>query len=226
MKLPSYWRERPAFTLTRKVCAAFDEVLAAAQPGMVAPLRYDLDLPRWQFLCYLAEVRAYALHGSPNHAIVEFEPRQSRDLNSFGAQRAVYAAADGIWPMYFALLDRARYPTTLINGCIRVIDRDGRASGPYYQFSVGKHVLSLRPWQAGTVYILPKETFVPEPPIPFEDLLVQTTQLASPVAVRPIAKLAIAPEDFPFLDQVMAHEDARLEEYTQALRTGAPWPEG
>jgi hypothetical protein len=40
-----------------------------------------------------------------------------------------------------------------------------------------------------------------------------------------MARLEVAPEDFPFLKDIRGLDDARLAEYGQAMQTGAPWPE-
>ena len=61
--------------------------------------------------------------------------------------------------------------------------------------------------------------------IPFGALEAHIPQLASVEAVRPLARVAVVPDDFPFLAQVRGHEDERLEEYTRAMETGGPWPE-
>ena len=53
---------------------------------------------------------------------------------------------------------------------------------------------------------------------------VKIAQLASFEPVVPLAKLSVAPEDFPFLNQIRGHDDERLQEYATALQTGAPWP--
>ena len=50
-------------------------------------------------------------------------------------------------------------------------------------------------------------------------------QLASLVPVKPFAKLEVLPEDFPFLKDIRGLDDNRLEEYGQAMASGAPWPE-
>jgi len=50
-------------------------------------------------------------------------------------------------------------------------------------------------------------------------------QLASPVHVKPLARLEIRPEDFPFLSQIRGHDDSRLAEYGIAMQAGAPWPD-
>jgi hypothetical protein len=79
MQLPSYWLSRPAFELTDAYRAAFDALLA--QPWNPAGLDYTLDAPKWAFLCYAAEARGLALHGSLNPDITEFEPRQASDFS-------------------------------------------------------------------------------------------------------------------------------------------------
>lgn len=226
LPLPAYWRTRPEVALDEPTRAAFDAALDnAVRQGPSEPMAYTLSAPKWQFLCYLAEVRGLVLHGSPQPAIAEFEPRQPTDINPFGAQRAVYAAADGIWPIYFAIVDRERYPTSLVNACVCIETPGATLSAPYYLFSVGRHVRDQHPYRDGTVYILPSEGFVPEPPFPFGSLLVHTAQRAGFSPVRPLAKLQVTPNDFPFLSEMLAHDDDRLAEYAQALQEGAPWPE-
>ena len=54
---------------------------------------------------------------------------------------------------------------------------------------------------------------------------VHFAQLACFEPLQPLAKLTVMPEDFPFLSQIRGHDDERLEEYANALQTGAPWPE-
>jgi hypothetical protein len=226
MNFPSYWQQRPVYPLDDALRKAFDDLLDRAQEqGADVPLEYTLGAPKWVFLCYAAEQRGLALHGSTNPQISLFEPRQPHDLNEFGAQMAVYAAADGIWPMYFAIVDRARYPTTLNNACIRVETGAGNLSDPYYLFSLGRTALKQYPYCRGFVYLLPRDSFVTEPPIPFGEIAIHSAQLASPVPVKPRAKLAVEPEDFPFLSKMLAHDDERLEVYAQAIRTLQPWPE-
>ena len=63
-----------------------------------------------------------------------------------------------------------------------------------------------------------------QPPMAFGSYEVQIAQLASFVPVQPLAKLAVTPDDFPFLAQIRGHDDRRLGEYAAALQTGAPWP--
>jgi len=224
MMLPDYWLTRPGVGLEKNTRVAFDELLTTSiRAGGCPTLQYSLPWPRWQFLCYAADHHDLALHGSGNPDIPLFELRQSNDLSEFGNQKAVYAASDGIWAMFFAIVDRSRV-MTVINACIRLEDETGALHGPYYVFSVSQSALPNRPWRNGTVYLLPRETFTVQPPMTFGSNTVHIAQLRSLQPVRPLAKLTVTPEDFPFLAQIRGHDDGRLQEYGTALQTGAPWP--
>ncbi len=84
---------------------------------------------------------------------------------------------------------------------------------------------ALRPWRSGTVYVLPGDTFELQPPLHLGEVEVRIPQLASTVAVRPLARVAVDPADFPFLAEIRGHDDDRLAEYAHAMESGAPWPE-
>jgi hypothetical protein len=215
---------RPEMPEDPAVLAAFDRLLAGAHAHPGATLDYALPAPKWQFLCHAAERNNLAVHGSGDPAISVFEPRQSNDLNEFGNRKAVYAAADGIWAMFFAIVDRDRVQS-ISNGCMRLAGPDGHVSEPYYFFSVSREALPEKPWRSGSVYLLPRETFVEQPPFPFGEYQVRIAQLASLEPVKPLARLDVTPEDFPFLERIRFHDHARLEEISRALQQGAPWPE-
>jgi hypothetical protein len=51
----------------------------------------------------------------------------------------------------------------------------------------------------------------------------QIEQWASPVDVRPLAKLAITPDDFPFLAEVRGHNMERIMERVRSDPGGFPW---
>lgn len=224
MVLPDYWLKRPSPAGDESAQRAFAELLAATlRMGGCPTIDYTLPWPKWQFLCHVADQHAIALHGSGAPDIALFEPRQSNDLNEFGNQKAVYAAADGLWAMFFAVVDRARV-MSITNACIRLETESGAVHGPLYVFSVSQSALASQPWRTGTVYLLPRTTFMTQQPIPFGSSTVHIAQLASFEAVQPLAKLTVAPEDFPFLRQIRGHDDQRLQEYATALQTGAPWP--
>ena len=224
MMLPDYWLTRPSVNFDERVQDAFDELLnRTLSSGACPTIEFTLPWPKWQFLCYLADHHNIAMHGSGNPDIGLFEPRQSKDLNEFGNQKAVYAASDGLWAMFFAIVDRGRV-MTVTNACVRLADETGTIHGPFYVFSVSQSALSSQPWRTGTVYLLPRSTFTVQSPIAFGSNQVQIAQLASFVAVEPLAKLTVTPADFPFLMQIRGHDDERLQEYATALQTGAPWP--
>jgi hypothetical protein len=225
INLPDYWLTRPGAISNAELEAAFDALLNSTRSHDGCPvIPFDLPAPKWQFLCHLAERHDIALHGSGNPNIAMFEPRQANDLSEFGNQKAVYAASDGIWAMFFAIVDRDQFALSVTNACVRLVDEYGKTHGPYYVFSVSRSALPLQPWRTGTVYLLPRETFAPQAPIPFGSNEVQIAQLASSAPVQPLARLTVTPEDFPFLAQIRGHDDQRLQEYATALQTGAPWP--
>jgi hypothetical protein len=225
MLLPDYWLTRPQESFDEAAQIAFDELLNRTLSSDGCPtIPYTLPWPRWQFLCHIADHHEIALHGSGDPNIALFEPRQSNDLNEFGNQKAVYAASDGLWAIFFAVVDRGRVGS-ITNACVSLASEAGDLHGPYYVFSVSRAALPNQPWRTGTVYLLPRGTFTFQPPMTFGPNQVHFAQLASLVPVQPLAKLTVTPEDFPFLAQIRGHDDHRLQEYATALQTGAPWPE-
>jgi hypothetical protein len=224
MLLPNYWLTRPSANFDANAQQAFDDLLETTlRLGGCPAIDYALPWPKWQFLCHVADQRAIALHGSGDPNIPEFEPRQSNDLGEFGNQKAIYAASDGLWAMFFAVVDRDRV-TSITNACVRLADDAGTVHGPFYVFSVSQTALPNQPWRTGTVYLMPRATFITQPSMAFGPYQVHIAQLASFVPVQPVAKLTVTPADFPFLAQIRGHDDQRLQEYATALQTGAPWP--
>ncbi|MBN6039897.1 hypothetical protein [Amycolatopsis sp. 195334CR] len=169
---------------------------------------HRVDASKWQFLCHAADRGDLVLHGSGNPGITEFVPRRPPDLTEFGSRHAVFAAADGIWPMFYAILDRDIGEFSMCTGCV---PDDGQAR---YHFSLTAATLARRPWRDGMVYLLPAATFERED---------SSAQAASPVPVRPVAKLAVRPTDFPFLHQVHGHHDDELRARAAADPGGFPW---
>lgn len=226
MQLPDYFQPRPPIDLDPDTVDAFERLYAQAiEHGSGQEIDYTLNTPKWQFLCYLADSKGLLLHGSGNGGIEEFEPRQSNDIEEFGNREAVYAASDGIWPLYFAIADRDGPVTSLTNACFRVVEPDGSRSEPYYFFSINGDALAKGPWRKGTIYILPRDSFEQQPLHKTGDMVAEIGQWASPVAVRPLARLSIEPEDFPFLSQVHGHDPALVQERAARNPGGFPWLE-
>jgi len=150
MELPCCFSPRPTPRPDCGTIAAFERLFAkTVERGAGRVIDYTLVAPKWQFLCYLCDHKEIVLHGSGQPDILEFEPRQSNDIAEFGNRRAVYAASDGIWPIYFAVIDRDGGVTSLVNSCARVVGSDGSRSEPYYFFSINADALSRRPGATG-----------------------------------------------------------------------------
>ena len=227
--LPDYWLERPPLSLDATTEAAIEELLASLSSGSgeldIREVARRHDVTLWTLLCGLAERRAIAFHGTGDPGIEMFEPHHPIEFGPFGDQKAVFATSDPIWAMFYAVVDRDRYEISLVNGCVTLTDDDGRQGVPHYFFSISRQVREHEPWRTGYLYLLPSETFVEQPSGPFAGQVGRIPQLASPVPVRPSARLAIAPDDFPFLEDIGGHDDDRLAEYAEAVMSAAPWPE-
>lgn len=225
MLLPDYWLTRPLAEPSEPARRAFDELLQdALRAGDCPTIEFTLPHQRWQFLCHVVEHHDLVAHGSADPGIDRFEPRRPSDLTEFGSQRAVYAASDGIWAMFFAIVDRDRVGS-ITNACVRLLDgADHEVGGPFYVFSVSDWALPQQPWHTGTVYLLPRRSFVAQPSVAFGDNRVRFEQVAGLEPVTPLAKLTVTPADFPFLDRIRGHDDDRLQELADALQSGQPWP--
>ncbi len=242
---PDYWLERPSTTFTAqdadRVLAQWsiagaasphastlnpsDEVRREQGGGSTSGVRLlsrPQNVPLWFVLCHLAESGRIALHGSSSGSITEFEPRHPHDENEFGNRRAVFAAGDGIWPLFHALLDRERFPhLSMNNGCVHPEGDPGRAR---YVFSVDASLLPRQPWSDGFVYLLPRDGFEEEPPVDSGGFKIRIPHLANPRPVRPIGRVRVVLEDFPLLGGVRGHDPKRMPEYAAAVRGLKPWP--
>lgn len=186
---------------------------------------YDLPYPVHEFIQYLNDRNQFIFHGSNNPDIDEFAPvRKSielRDESGRGNLQAVYGTHDGLWSMFFAIVDRDRLSGSIRNGVMYFHNAAGD-SLPVYNFSINQDQLAEQPWCNGALYLLPRATF--------NQLKLGEKALAnewaSEVAVQPIAKLRLKPSDFPFLNQIGGHDDgelARFQDLGTAVRDAARW---
>jgi hypothetical protein len=217
-----FLEHRPAMPTDETTLAAFDGTFEAAVATGGA-IDYRLAAPRWQFICHIADTRPVVLHGSGNPAIARFEPRQPEDTTEFGNRNAVYAASDGLWPMYFAILDRDRHPMTLINSAIRPIGPNGDLGESRYFFSICDTALAASPWRRGTLYFLPRQTFEPQPAVELNGNRAVILQWASAEPVTPLAQIAVGPEDFPLLDRIRGHDRESTFARARAEPEAFPW---
>jgi hypothetical protein len=128
-----------------------------------------------------------------------------RDETGRGNLQAVYGTHDGLWAMFFAIVDRANLRGSIRNGVMYFHNRQGDRIA-VYNFSVNQEQLAGKPWREGSLYLLPRTTF---------ERLKMTekayaNEWASRDAVKPLARLIVQPEDFPFLDRIDGHDDGEL----------------
>jgi hypothetical protein len=171
---------------------------AARNQSMDQDVPYTLPHRKVDFLRYLISEHDVLLHGSAAPRIAALMPRPQHDANGI-AVRGVFATADALWPLFFALIDRATFSGSMRNGCFVV---DGPIEQRYYFFSVNRSWLARSAWVPGTIYVLPRSGFrrTDLAPVYFDEWV-------SERPVQPIMKLSVTPQDFPFLPEVAGHEE-------------------
>jgi hypothetical protein len=174
------------------------------------------DLPVLPFLQWLAQERGLLFHGSVRDDLDVLEPiRLSRDATAFGDQQAVYASSDPAWAIYFATLRRDNGFRGTRNASFGIA---GKELYPrWYFFSLNEDALGEGRFGPGSIYVLPREPFRPQPPAYG---VLDTAHWVAPLPVRPLFRLAVAPADFPFVDLVIAHR-GREPMFATAIRAGA-----
>jgi hypothetical protein len=156
----------------------------------------ELPRPRLDFLRWLGEARGVVFHGSQRNDLVELSTeRRSRDATACGDQQAVYASSDPVWAIYFAVLRRDNGWRGTRNGSLGV---GGRR---FYFFVHNRGSQSPERFGSGSLYILPSDTFLAE------QGLIDTAHLVSHLPVRPLARVDVTPEDFPFRNRIGYYRD-------------------
>ena len=167
---------------------------AAAADALLAGEAVALSEPRLDFLRWLGEHRDVVFHGSQRNDLTELSTeRRSSDATAWGNQTAVYASSDPVWALYFAVLRRDNGWTGTRNGTLGI---GGRRR---YFFVHNRGSESAERFGPGSLYLLPSATFEPEPPL---GGVIDTAHLVSRVPVKPLARIAVTPEDFPFRDRI------------------------
>jgi len=220
----SYLLPRPPFELSPEKKIAFEDLYNSTSAGCL--IDYRLPYPKWQYLSYLCETKELVLHGSQDQNISEVEPRQANDIKEFSDQCAIYASTDGIWVIYFAILDRKKYSEmSLFNSCLRARISADQISEPMYFFSITHSVLLQKPWCQGMIYILPRQSFEQEISQETHGMEIVFPHWISPSPVKPVAKLSVGPQDFPFLEQIHGHDNKKLVQLAAQDPGGFPWAE-
>ena len=221
MQAPSYFLPRPPIDRNPDALAAYEQLYQATALDQF--IDYQLPYPKWEFLTHISETKDVVFHGSSNTHIDVVEPQQAHDIREFSAQRAIYATTDSIWVIFFAILDRKKYPMSLFNSCLQARISPNQLSDPLYFFSITQSALICKPWCVGAVYILPRFYFKQEPPQQHQGMEIIFPHWIGNVPSKPIAKLLVGPDDFPFLDQIHGHYDQKLVERMKVDPDGFPW---
>jgi hypothetical protein len=214
----------PIFEATPEKLKHFEKLLhaslAQADGGWI---NYDLPYPKYEFVQYATSQDQIIFHGTNNLDIDEFLPlRKSMELHDESGRgniQGVYGTHDGLWSMFFAIIDRQRLEGTIRNGVMYFKNQAGEQIS-IYNFSINQEQLNERPFASGALYFLPRDTFTRLHLTPES----YANEWASQQPVKPIAKLRIQPEDFPFLEQIDGHDDSaiiRLNNMTAQIREAA-----
>lgn len=214
----------PELVLTPAKRTAFqgllDSIIENRNGGWI---EYDLAYPRHEFVQYVMALDIFIFHGSNNQEIETFAPVRTSgelyDKSGRGNLQAVYGTHDGLWAMFFAIVDRERLQGTIRNGVVYFQNRAGEQLA-LYNFSVNQEQLAEQPWTEGALYFLPRDTF--ERQRMTEQSF--SNEWASHEPVEPLARLHLRPQDFPFLDQIGGHDDGiilQAQSLTETLKAGA-----
>jgi hypothetical protein len=126
-------------------------------------------------------------HGSNARDIGSFEPRDQLTARDRPV-RAVFATADQLWAMFFAVTDTQR-SIGRWNACL-LPEETGLARSRYF-FGVRSDPADA--WTEGAVYLLPRASFVPS------DI---AAEWISSEPVTPLGMVPVTRDDFPFAERV------------------------
>src|ERR1051325_8561787 len=203
-------RPAPALTLDRQKIEAFDHLFSEApRLGPAAFIDYNLAYPKHEFLRYLVERKQILLHGTSYPDLKVLLPmRGSTDARAVMNGKSIFASADGILPIFFAILNRENYVGSMSNGAYRL------SEGTHYFFSINEEMLKLSPFRDGTIYLLPRDKF--KPAANGHGVILEEWISQEPVEV--LAKLSVSPADFPLLDAVWGHNENDLAWLTDTIK--------
>ena len=106
--------------------------------------------------------RAHQDLGDLPGARAAYERALAIDERAYGNQQAVYATQDALWSRSFAIVDRSRITGSIRNGVQYYHNRAGEPLA-LYNFSINRQHLAEQPWRSGTLYFLPRDSFVRMP---------------------------------------------------------------
>lgn len=167
---------------------AFEALIASAQDrdGLVEVARSPY--PVHEFLTYLVDRHNLLLHGSNHTTLTLLEPQQARDLDT--ELLAVVACDDGIWPLFYAVVNRDQ-----VDGVVTACTHIGRGSRRrrFYVSAVYGDPAAPATWTDGVVYALPRTGFRRE----------WGNEWVSSAPVQPRLRIPVQPTDYPLRHTVV-----------------------
>lgn len=142
----------PRISIDKDEAEHFEKLIEIINYNEGQVLEYHLPFPKHRFLYYLSMKGKYVFHGSNNHNIETFEPREQTLYNS-KVTKAVFATTDPIWPIFYAVFRRSSLIGSFRNGCLV------HGNHRYHYYSLNESTMKNNPWTEGMLYILPKQTF-------------------------------------------------------------------
>lgn len=199
LALRALLRPPPAMELPPAKRDAFDAMAARVLAGNGESLGWNLPYPLHEFTRYLVRNCPVLLHGTPREDVSALEPAGQTDYSGERVT-AVFASDDGIWPLFFATIDRQRYPGPYSLRNAAMVVGQGPGERRWYLFSMSRGIRRADVFAEGALLILPRETFRPT-----SSGTVRFSEWVSETGVRPYAKLPVSPADFPFHRRISAH---------------------
>ena len=217
MTVPGFWLARPEFDPDPHL----KDFETALQNALKTGVGQPPAAPVWAWLSWLCDTQGYVAHGTGQPDISVFEPRQSNDVGWFGNRKAVYAASDSLWAMFFAIMNRPTVPMRIVNSAVSV-RLNGTLERRYF-FGVSMAALEHEAFREGWVYLLPHVGFEREPAETSLHVVFESHHLACLKAVRPAFRVQVGPDDFPFLNRIHAYDQDVLEARAKRDPDGFPW---
>jgi hypothetical protein len=194
--------QRDVYPVKKDQQAQFDHLLdVALKSGVNQLIDYQLPYPKAEFLSYLCDWRGYVAHGSVTQDLSVLQPiRYSHDSSEFGNRQQIFCSPDGIWAIWFAILDKSKCHLTE-NGCVRL--GSGQKRTKFYHFDLPTTCQIDPPFTDGMIYIARTSDFPYRHHNPILDWFdAEIEEWGSVDPITPLIRLHVTPQDFPYLDKV------------------------
>lgn len=175
------------------------------------------DLSRWVFLEFLTRRCGVVLLGSNDPSLTRLEPFVLAPSVPGWDTPRYFAFSDGTRPIYQAIVDLNRLQR--MNSLAQVVVADTGQEASRFYFGLDYRTLPHAPWRRGTVYLyaradLPHGFDTPDCPVDDAD---------PPQPIRPLAKLEVAPWDWPLLGRVHGFDVEAHQERARDRNGNFPW---